>query len=46
MDILITGSHGQLGSELKKVLWESVSELGTLPLFYAGCRATALDIDV
>jgi dTDP-4-dehydrorhamnose reductase len=46
MNILITGSNGQLGSELKKILREGLSELGTLPLFYTGCRVTALDVDI
>lgn len=46
MNILITGSNGQLGSELQKILREGLSELGTLPLFYAGCRVVAIDVDV
>ncbi len=43
--IVVTGSNGQLGSELNRVLTTKESELGTLPEFYRDCRVVAVDID-
>ncbi len=45
MNILITGSRGQLGNELTKILGERTSELGDLPLFYAQSNVVSVDVD-
>lgn len=45
MRILITGSNGQLGTELKTILKTGKSELGVLPQEYNGCGVTAIDVD-
>ncbi len=43
MRILITGSNGQLGSELQRQLREMQSPLGPLPEVYRGAAVTAVD---
>lgn len=43
MRILITGSLGQLGSELKLMLKNGTSELGEIPKPYQGAAVVALD---
>ena len=45
MNILITGSKGQLGSQLIRMLEDNKSELGTLPSCYRNADVTSLDID-
>lgn len=45
MNILITGSRGQLGNELTKILREGTSCLGELPLFYAQSKVISVDVD-
>ena len=45
MKILITGSKGQLGSELTAILKEMRSELGPVPEEYAGARVIGVDLD-
>lgn len=46
MKILITGSRGQLGTELQKCLAERRSELGPIPESYRGAEVVAVDIDI
>jgi dTDP-4-dehydrorhamnose reductase len=46
MKILVTGAHGQLGTELKTILEKGESELGSLPQACQGCQVTAVDSDV
>ncbi len=45
MHILITGCHGQLGSELKRVLQAGSGELGAIPAALQGASLTCVDID-
>lgn len=45
MKLLITGSKGQLGNELSKILASGESELGRLPEEVQGCKVTAVDVD-
>lgn len=45
MHILITGSKGQLGTELQKQIEVGHSEIGPLPTCYAGATADAIDLD-
>ncbi len=45
MKLLITGSKGQLGNELSKILANGESELGRLPEQVQGCEVTAVDVD-
>lgn len=45
MKLLITGSKGQLGNELSKILASGESELGRLPEQVQGCEVTAVDVD-
>jgi len=45
MKILITGSKGQLGTELALVLKEMHSELGPIPEAYRGAETIGVDID-
>lgn len=45
MKILITGSNGQLGNELSKILSSGISELGRLPEEVQGCELAAVDVD-
>lgn len=44
MKILVTGSVGQLGTELKRILEAGQSELGVLPTAYEGCEVLAVDL--
>lgn len=45
MKIMITGSHGQLGTELQKQLKLGRSVLGPLPSYYQNAQIYAADID-
>ena len=45
MTILLTGSSGQLGNELKTILTVGVSELGVLPKYYVGCSVLSVDVE-
>ena len=45
MKILITGSNGQLGSELHRILQSGVSELGDIPCELKDAEVTAIDIE-
>lgn len=45
MKVLITGSNGQLGNELRRILRNGVSELGEIPSCFQNCQVTAIDID-
>lgn len=45
MKILITGSRGQLGSELKAILKSKKSEIGAISPLYDGCEVVAADAD-
>jgi len=45
MRILITGSLGQLGSELRRIISRGVSELGTLPVLYNNVELLTVDVD-
>jgi len=45
MKILITGSKGQLGTELQEILAAMHSEIGAVPEVYRGADITAVDID-
>lgn len=46
MKILITGSSGQLGNELKRCLSEMKAEIGAIPLEYKNAEVDAVDADV
>jgi dTDP-4-dehydrorhamnose reductase len=43
--ILITGSKGQLGTELTEILGRRASELGSIPVVYKGAEIVGVDID-
>ena len=45
MRILITGSLGQLGSELKRIITSGTSELGVLPATYHDVKLLMVDVD-
>ena len=45
MRILITGSLGQLGSELKQIITNRTSELGVLPAIYNDAELLTVDVD-
>lgn len=45
MNILITGGHGQLGSELVRCLSTMTAEIGPVPSAYAGAACDAVDHD-
>ncbi len=45
MKILITGSKGQLGNELRRCLSTMKAEIGKIPAEYAGARVDAVDSD-
>jgi len=45
MKILITGSNGQLGSELRKIIKAGSSELGSIPDNIRNARLLCVDID-
>ena len=43
MRILITGAHGQLGNELRRLLETGSSEIGPIPACYEGCQVVLTD---
>jgi dTDP-4-dehydrorhamnose reductase len=45
MKILVTGSHGQLGNEIKRCLDTMQAEIGPLPEAYCDARADYVDYD-
>jgi dTDP-4-dehydrorhamnose reductase len=45
MRILITGSQGQLGSELRRIITNGASELGVLYAIYNDVELLAVDVD-
>lgn len=45
MRILITGSHGQLGNELRRCLSTMRAEIGPVPAAYEGAEADYIDYD-
>ena len=45
MKILVTGSHGQLGNELRRLIKEGHSEIGPIPEAYAGADVDYIDIE-
>lgn len=45
MKFLITGSHGQLGNELTKMLSTGKSEIGDIPAACLGAEVVAVDVD-
>lgn len=45
MKILITGSHGQLGNELRRCLETMQAEIGPIPEEYRGAEADYVDYD-
>lgn len=44
MRILITGSRGQLGNELQRLIRDGRSEIGPVPACYAGADVDAVDL--
>ena len=46
MKILVTGSYGQLGNELKRCLDTMRAEIGPLPETYRGAQVDSIDYDV
>lgn len=46
MKILVTGSKGQLGNELKRLLDTMCAEIGPVPAAYAGASVDYVDYDV
>lgn len=45
MRILVTGSKGQLGNELRRLLATGTAEIGPVPDVYAGIKAHFVDVD-
>ena len=45
MKIVITGSKGQLGTQLQKILKDGYSEIGAIPEALKGCEVIPIDID-
>lgn len=45
MKVLVTGSHGQLGNELKRCLDTMRAEIGPVPEAYRGAEARYIDYD-
>ena len=45
MKIIITGAHGQLGTELQKILSQNRSELGEIPEAFHHADVTAVDVE-
>ncbi len=45
MKILVTGSHGQLGNELRRLMAEGRSEIGPIPEAYADAEVDYIDIE-
>lgn len=46
MKLLITGSHGQLGNELRRCLSAMTAEIGPIPAEYADAQVDYIDADV
>lgn len=44
--ILVTGSHGQLGNELRRCLETMEAEIGPIPIEYEGAEVEYVDYDV
>lgn len=44
MKVLITGSKGQLGNELEKILASGISELGEIPILYKNTFVEGIDV--
>ena len=45
MKIVITGSNGQLGTQLQKILKDGFSEIGAIAEDYKNCEVLPIDID-
>ena len=45
MKFLITGSHGQLGNELTRIIADGKSEIGAIPKPCIGAEVVAVDVD-
>lgn len=45
MNIIITGSKGQLGNQLCSIIKNGSSQLGEIPSEYKNCTVTAVDVD-
>ncbi|MCE5201237.1 MAG: dTDP-4-dehydrorhamnose reductase [Synergistaceae bacterium] len=45
MKVMITGSNGQLGSELRRILQKGVSELGPIPKCFIDAKLDCVDIE-
>lgn len=45
MNVLITGSKGQLGNALRELIEKNDSPIGKIPDCYDGCKITAADVD-
>lgn len=45
MRILVTGSKGQLGNELRRLFETGVAEIGPIPSEYKNCEVDYIDID-
>ena len=46
MKVLVTGSHGQLGNELRRCLESMRGEIGPIPEAYEGAQVDYIDYDV
>ena len=46
MKVLVTGSHGQLGNELRRCLESMRGEIGPIPKAYEGAQVDYVDYDV
>ena len=46
MKVLVTGSHGQLGNELRRCLESMRGEIGPIPKAYEGAQVDYIDYDV
>ena len=45
MKILITGSNGQLGNELQKIIATGTAEIGSVPHVIKTAEVFAVDVD-
>ncbi|MCF0104255.1 MAG: dTDP-4-dehydrorhamnose reductase [Eggerthellaceae bacterium] len=45
MNIIITGSNGQLGTELQDILASGIADIGPINSVYAGASVTAIDVE-
>ena len=45
MRILVTGSKGQLGSELKRLIETGMAEIGPIPAEYENAQVDCVDYD-